>query len=216
MNYDNDFRKAAVRAERGLKRAIGSLERRLVKREDDLSGVLKGNLDAELEGRVGRLTWDCAILDHSSGKSAQEKKYGADILIHIRFDGQGLHYDKGVLIQAKKLEVGTLIDVGDLLRLRTQCETMLNFSQEAFVLIYSTTGVRCDTAQHIVDIGSLNLVDQRDLNNHAPFTSRDFFFDLFRCEHGDHGIKSPYAVDLRPRAVVEIVGHDARMLKGRH
>jgi hypothetical protein len=210
VNYDSDFRKAARRAERGLKRGINSLHMGLVRREDDLSGVLKGNLDAELEGRIGRLTWHCAILDHSSGKSALEQKYGADILIHVRFDGQDFKYDKGVLIQAKKLEVGTLIDIRELLRLREQCETMMHYSLESFVWIYSSMGVRCDTAQHVVDVAGRTLVDQRDLNDQAPFTSRDFFFDLFRCEHGDRRIVTPIPTDLRPRVIAEIVGSDQR------
>jgi len=79
MIYDHDFREAARRAEKGVNRAIASLHRGLVKREDDLSGVLKGNLDAELEGTIGDLTWQCTILDHSSGQSAEEKEFGADI-----------------------------------------------------------------------------------------------------------------------------------------
>jgi hypothetical protein len=188
VNYDKDFRKAARRAEKGLRRAIHSLYTGLVKREDDLSGVLKGNLDAELQGTIRRLTWECAILDHSSGKSALETKYGADILIHVRFDGQDLEYDKGVLIQAKKLEVATLIEIRELRRLREQCETMLNYSDDSFVWIYSSMGMRCDTAQHVLDPAGRGLIDQRDLNDQAPFTSQDFFFDLFRCEHGDHEI----------------------------
>jgi hypothetical protein len=215
VNYERDFRKAAIRAEKGLKRAIRSLYAGLVKREDDLSGVLKGSLDAELEGQIGRLTWECAILDHSSGKSAQEKKYGADILIHVRFDGQDFKYDKGVLIQAKKLEIGTLIDIRELLRLREQCETMMHYSLESFVWIYSYSGMRCDTAQHVVNVDGRGLVDQRDLNDQAPFTSQDFFFDLFRCEHGDRRIVSPYPTDLRPRVVAEIVGRDRRPQKAR-
>ena len=62
MIYDDDIRKAARRAEKGVRRAIASLRARRVKREDDLTGVLKGNLSAELEGQVGGLTWHCTIL----------------------------------------------------------------------------------------------------------------------------------------------------------
>lgn len=215
VDYENDFRKAARRAERGLKRAIGSLYSGLVKREDDLSGVLKGNLDAELEGKIGRLTWECAIVDHSSGKSAEEKQYGADILIHVRFDGQDLTYDKGVLVQAKKLEVGTLIGISDLLNLRGQCEKMLNYSEESFVWVYSSMGMRCDAAQHVANPGGRGLTKQRDLNDQAPLTSQKFFFDLFRCQIGDEEIVSPYPADLRPRVVARIVGSDLRKARRR-
>ncbi len=63
MIYDDDIRKAAGRA-KGRQASDRAASARRVKREDDLTGVLKGNLDAELEGQVGGLTWHCSILDH--------------------------------------------------------------------------------------------------------------------------------------------------------
>jgi hypothetical protein len=74
----DDIREAARRAEHGIHRAIESFRKRLVSREDDLSGVLKGSLDAELEGTIGALTWECTIVNHGSGRAAEEKEFGAD------------------------------------------------------------------------------------------------------------------------------------------
>jgi hypothetical protein len=105
------------------------------------------------------------LLRVAAGRSAQEREFGADILIHVRFDGRDFKYDKGVLVQAKMLEVGTLIDVHELLRLREQCEKMLDHSLESFVWIYSCMGLHCDTAQNVLNVNGRNLVDQRDLND---------------------------------------------------
>ncbi len=204
MIYDDDFRRAAKKAEIGVKRAIRSLLRQRVKREDDLSGVLKGNLDAELEGKIGRITWDCTILDHSSGQSAEEHEFGADLLIHVRFNGRHLKYDKGLLVQAKKVEVGKLIQPSELQRLQGQCRDRLDHSSESFVWIYSNSGMRCAPALRIV--GS----SDRDLNDQAVWTSYRFFWELFRCPIGDEEIVSPYPADLRPRVTAKVAGRDAR------
>src|SRR5581483_9917524 len=109
MDYEDDMRAAARAAVRGVNRAIKSLADGLVRREDDLSGVLKGNLDAELDGRIGHLTWQCAIVDHGSGRAALEREFGADILIHVNFDTPTIRYSKGVVVQAKRKDPGTLM-----------------------------------------------------------------------------------------------------------
>lgn len=200
--YDDDFREAARHAERGVRRAIKALRTRRAKREDDLSGVLKGNLDAELEGKIGRLSWDCTILNHSSGRSAEEQEFGADLLINVRFNGRHLKYNKGVLVQAKKLQGGQLISRHEHERLKDQCRDMLKHSSESFVWIYSNTGMRCAPARSVE--GS----PDRDLNNLAVWTSYRFFWELFRCPIGDDEIDSPYPADLRPRVSAKIFGRE--------
>jgi hypothetical protein len=159
-------------------------------------------LDAELDGRIGRLKWNCTILDHSSGRSAEEWEFGADLLIHVQFNGQHLHYDKGVLVQAKKLEIDELIGRREHERLKEQCEHMLEHTSESFVWIYSKAGMRCAPARSIE--GS----PDRDLNDLAVWTSYRFFWELFRCPIGDDQIVSPYPEDLRPRFIAEIAGNE--------
>jgi hypothetical protein len=53
--------------------------------EDDLTGVLSGNIETELDGLIGELTWSSHIMRHRSGPAAEEKKFGADILIRVNF-----------------------------------------------------------------------------------------------------------------------------------
>lgn len=198
MDYEEDIRKAAKRAKRGIDRAIESLRRGLVRREDDLSGVLKGSLDAELEGTIGALTWDCTIVNHGSGQAAQEKEFGADILIHVRFDTDELKYNKGVLVQAKRLEAGERMPSGPHQKLVEQCNDMLKHTPAAFVFVYSNTGMRCGSASAIA--GSHN----RDLNDQSAWTSYRFFLELFRCPIGDPNIVTPYPEDLRVKTTVKM------------
>jgi len=198
MDYEDDIREAARRAEHGIHRAIESFRKRLVTREDDLSGVLKGSLDAELEGTIGALTWECTIVNHGSGRAAEEKEFGADLLIHVRFDTSALTYNKGVLVQAKRLERGDLVDAAGYRKLVGQCKDMLKHTPAAFVFVYSNSALRCGSASAIA--GS----DNRDLNDQAVWTSYRFFLELFRCPIGDPTIVSPYPADLRVRATVKM------------
>jgi hypothetical protein len=197
--YEDDIREAAHRAERGIERAIDELRQRLVRREDDFTGVLKGNLDAELKGKIGGLTWECAILDHSSGQSAAEKEFGADLLIHVRFNTPELQYDKGLLVQSKRLEWGDYLSPSEHQRLARQCRDMLLHTAAAFVFVYSSYGMRAGSATAVA--GSQN----RYLNEQSPWTSYRFFLELFRCPIGDPYIVTPYPEDLRPRAIARIL-----------
>jgi hypothetical protein len=199
MDYEEDIREAARRAERGINRAIDSLHKKLVQREDDLSGVLKGNLDAELGGTIGALTWECTIVNHGSGQAAEEKEFGADILIHVRFDTEELKYNKGVLVQAKRLEHGTLMPPTLHHKLVGQCKEMLKHTPAAFVFVYSSSGMRCGSATAIA--GSQN----RDLNDQSAWTSYRFFLELFRCPIGDPKIVTPYPKDLRAKTTVKML-----------
>jgi len=198
LDYEEEIKDAAHRAEKGIQRAINQLRYRLVRREDDLTGVLKGNLDAELEGTTGSLTWECAIIDHGSGQSAHEKEFGADLLIHIRFNTPELKYDKGVLVQSKRLEWDDELNSTEHRRLIGQCEDMLLHTAASFVFVYSTYGLRAASATAVAGSQS------RDLNDQSPWTSYRFFLELFRCPIGDPYIVTPYPEDLRPRAIARI------------
>jgi hypothetical protein len=199
MDYEGEMKEAARQAERGVNRAIESLRRKLSEDEDDLTGVLKGNLDAELDGTIGGLTFDCKILRHRRGSAAEEREFGADLLIHVKFDAPKLAYDKGLLIQSKRVEparrMGTK-EHGDLVE---QCKKMLKFTPDAWVFDYYNTGMRAGPATVIA--GSTN----RILHDQCPWTAYRFFLELFRCPIGDPDIVTPYPEDLRVKTTVKIL-----------
>jgi hypothetical protein len=51
VDFEETIRQAAKRADRAVNRAMAKYARSLVTDEDDLTGVLVGNLDSELEGQ---------------------------------------------------------------------------------------------------------------------------------------------------------------------
>lgn len=98
-SFDDAMRKAAMQ-----EMAAGN-----VTDEDDVTGVLIGELNAALRGNIGGFTWGAKILRHRKGVAAEEKAVGADILLHISTRGIGREYDKGVLVQSKKLNRGEVL-----------------------------------------------------------------------------------------------------------
>ncbi len=204
MDYEESLQEAARRAEAGVKRSIEALQDRHVRREDDLTGVLKGNLDAELRGRIRDLRWTCSIIDHGPYSAALEQEFGADILIHVKVTSSDITYSKGLLVHGKRLEAGELMSPSEHRRLVEQCNKMLRHSPASYVWSYSNSGMRCGSA--LVIAGSTS----RDLNDQCVWTSYRFFLELFRCPIGDHNIVSPYPEDLRIKKTVQMFARDLR------
>jgi hypothetical protein len=160
---------------------------------------LRGSTRA-LEGKIGDLHWDSEIVPHGSGKSAVEKRIGADVLIHVQLDTPEKKYSKGVLIQAKRLDRDERLAQKDLNELKDQCKRMLWITPDAFVFDYARSGVRCGAANKMKE------TTNRNLNEECDWTSYRFFLELFRCFIGDHKITSarvdklPVPHKLRVRA----------------
>jgi hypothetical protein len=85
MDFEESIREAARCADRAATRAMEKYRQGLVTDEDDLTGVLVGNLDTELNGRIGNLVWSTSILRHRRGVASEESSIGADIVIHVSF-----------------------------------------------------------------------------------------------------------------------------------
>lgn len=180
--FDDAMREAAHIAADATKAAMQEMAAGNVADEDDVTGVLIGELNAALRGYIGGFTWSAKILRHRKGVAAEEKAVGADILLHISTRGIGREYDKGVLIQSKKLDRGEILSKSELGRLQGQCEDMLSHSPASFVFDYSKSGVRATSANKI------RKTDARDLYNNCELTAFRFFFDFFRCTTGDRGV----------------------------
>jgi hypothetical protein len=183
-DFDDSMREAAHAAAEASKNAMREMRKRNAYDEDDVTGVLLGELNAALRGRVGGFKWEAKILRHRKGKAAEEQAMGADILLEIKTKGIGRDYKKGVLIQSKKVERGSELSSGELARLQDQCETMLSHSPSSYVFDYSTTGVRCSSANKIRNTAS------GELYENCEMTAFRFFFDFFRCTIGDRKVNT--------------------------
>lgn len=163
--------------------------------EPEITGYLVGQLDAQIEGQIGGLTWNTQIVRNKAGTAAEEKRIGADLLIHVSLDTPTVKYSKGVLIQAKRAEPGQLITTSDLQRLNAQCMTMLTFTPAAFVFDYARGSMRCASATRFA------ASTDRRLYNQCTWTSYRFFLELFRCPIGDPLITSGTSHDLTPTVI---------------
>jgi hypothetical protein len=204
MGFDEEMRAAARLADKAVTRAMAKYREGLVTDEDDLTGVLIGNLDTEFSehrsDRRGGVQWSSSILRHRRGKAAEEKRIGADMIIHVSFQSPIQTYSKAVLIQAKRHEPGCSMKSRDSVDLINQCEKMLAVTPASFVFDYTSSGVRCASATKIA--GSNNL----DLYAACNWTSYRFFLELFRCPIGDPKITSAKAADLPVPIFLELKG----------
>lgn len=198
------MRTAAHSAEQAVLRAMEKYRDGLVTDEDDLTGVLVGSLDAEFSGigvsDIGGLQWSSSILRHRKGVAAEEKRIGADMIIHVRVDTPIQTYSKAVLVQAKRHQPGDQMSTKERNELLGQCKKMLAVTPAAFVFDYAKGEMRCASATKIA--GSTN----NDLYAACNWTAYRFFLELFRCPIGDPRITSAKAADLPVPIVLKLAG----------
>lgn len=202
MGFEDSMRMAAHSAADAVWRAMAKYRDGLVTDEDDLTGVLIGSLDAEFSAKptkdFGGLQWSSSILRHRKGVAAEEKRIGADMIIHVRVDTPIQTYSKAVLVQAKRHEPGDEMSSKESKDLLKQCKKMLAVSPAAFVFDYAKGEMRCASATKIA--GSKN----KDLYDACNWTAYRFFFELFRCPIGDPKITSAKAADLPVPIVLKL------------
>jgi hypothetical protein len=194
------MRDAAHAASDATDRTMQKYRNRGVTDEDDITGVLIGQLDSAFQDNVGGLKWKTSILRHRSGSAAEEKEVGADMLIHVELDTPTQKYSKGVLIQAKRQERDELMSSKEHADLIRQCNQMLGRTPDAFVFDYTKTGMRCGSAIRIA--GST----ERGVYEQCSWTPYRFFLELFRCPIGDRRIRSHLVEELSIPHGIKITG----------
>jgi hypothetical protein len=190
MTFEEMTRAAAHVADGAVARAMKKYKQGGVTDEDDLTGILVGQLDGAFEGRIGGLVWDTSVVRHRKGRAAEESRIGADLVIHVSLETPTQNYSKGVLIQAKRIEPDDHLSVKEHAELIAQCKRMLRITPEAFVFDYAKGEMRTGSATRIAGSGRL------DLYHLCSWTSYRFFLELFRCPVGDPKIKSAKVADL--------------------
>jgi hypothetical protein len=184
VTFEEAMREAAHTAQGAVNRAMEKYSIGGVTDEEDITGILIGQLDSALDGKIGGLTWDTTIVRHHSGSAAQEKRIGADMVIHVKLETPTQSYSKGVLIQAKRIEPQEAMSPAQQEELRRQCRRMLKVTAASFVFDYAKGEMRCASATKVA--GS----SRRDLYGQCEWTSYRFFLELLRCPIGDPKIDS--------------------------
>jgi hypothetical protein len=200
MTFEELTKEAARLANKASSRAMRDMEHHYAYDEDDVTGVFVGRLLNEFENtELDGISLRAKILRHRKGIAAEERRIGADMMIHVSMDTSTQSYSKGVLIQAKKSEASDYWSARWRSDLVDQCNKMLSITPSAFVFSYSKEGIRCGAASRIVRAKS-----HASLRYLCGWTSYRFFLELFRCPIGNPRISGaklddipvPFALEL--------------------
>ena len=121
----------------------------------------------------------------SKGPGAEEKKYGADMVLVLDADLPDAKISKGILIQTKMVNSDSApVSESESKRLVSQCEAMLKITPASYVFtcsknelnIYSATSIKASQAKHIKNI--------------FHWSNGNFFFDFLICWIGDPNISA--------------------------
>ena len=209
MTFEEAMQAAAQSANAAVWKTVEKYNSGGVFDEPEISTYLISQLDSKMSGQIGGLNWSSTILRNGKGKAAEEKRIGADILLHVSVDTPVERYSKGVLIQAKKAEPNRLASAAVMTELAEQCQKMLSHTASSFVMSYSTKEFRAGSATRFT--GTKN----RDIYRVCTWTTYRFFLELFRCPVGDPRISSgrveelpvPYVIHLSAKGELNVDGY---------
>jgi hypothetical protein len=173
MTFNEVTRAAARLANKAVNRAMGDMRHRYAYDEDDVTGVLVGRLHSEFENsELGGIRLKASILRHRKGVAAEERRVGADLLMHVSMDTNTQSYSKGVLIQSKKVNATDYWSLNWRAELTHQCNTMLGHTAASFVFSYGERGVRCGSATRVAGALDKPLASLNYLSNgpHIAFS----------------------------------------------
>ena len=200
--FDSAFGSAATKVANAAKRTAEEYADKQLPDEPAFTSALATRIRDSLTGFAkGGITWSSKILS-SHGPNTEEKKLGADILGALHLNLPGYVVKKGFLAQAKRQEPGKHLSKDEWGRLYNQCLTMLQFSSESYVFIYSLNGVYVVPAISVVACTSVE-----DLHTLHPKILSAFYKEHFMCFVGDRAIDStsPRTLDnLIARVTIEI------------
>jgi hypothetical protein len=200
MNFNEVTKRAAREAALAVAATMRRYRDRFIHDEDDITGVLLGSLQTRLDQYViDGVTLSASILRHRRGVASEERRYGADMLIHVRMNTPTQAYSKGVLIQAKRSEPSDYWSTRARAELIDQCNRMLAVTAAAFVFNYRDSEMRCGAATRVAGANA-----PQSLNYLCGWTAYRFFLELFRCPIGDPRITSARVDELALLAGLEI------------
>ena len=174
--------------ERALREVVGALSTGRIEQEADLTSQFVGEIRGELRrGDFGsHYQWDIKVLT-DRGPGAQEKTYGADLLVVQSFDLADYKLTKGFLAQAKlrdkRLDRPGLAD---------QCQRMLRVTPDAFVFEYAKSGINVISASAaMASGGQLDQLRAKSFN--------DFLAEFMTSFIGDPRLDAATAEAMRTR-----------------
>lgn len=162
--------------------AVSSRYETVIADEDDFTSRLLERIEAALDGwshagitlRVRKLT--------SKGPGTEEAEFGADIVATVNVDLEEYKADKGILVQSKRLD-NKQFDPKEWTRMEGQIRKMNQHTDEAYVWIYSSSGVQSIKSATLKNLGT-GMPDQLYTSKCATFLG-----EFVQSKHGDPRIK---------------------------
>lgn len=204
-------------------RTVQDYESEDVVGEEAFSEQLCGRLKETLEGfATPTIEWqaDTAINGRGRGRLkgraltrwGEEPDLGADIIMVLDVETSDFSVRKGFLSQAKRLEVGQVMDRSEHKRLIEQCEKMLSVTPASIVYLYSRDRV------HVVPATAVLQHRGRALYDILTYDISILYRDFAICWFGDPRIQATDRVSLaglRERlganAAIRLVGNQREL-----
>ena len=182
-------RKIAREIEDAANGAIYDYRKGYIVEEPEVTGRILGAIRDRIKTRrFGGVVWNAYTLRTSSGKAAEEKRHGADLMGVLDIDLLFFKVQKGFLAQAKRAEPDGRFSKKAWERLLFQCKMMLDRTPDSFVWVYSKSkGIRIFSANSVLGLG-LTSRNVFDLYHHSVSS---FFESHIKCFIGDHRLNSP-------------------------
>ena len=147
--------------------------------EDDFTSRLLERIEKALNGQTFTgITVHVAKLT-SKGPKSGEAEFGADIVATMNIDLEEYRADKGILIQAKRLNTGGRFEATDWRRLEAQIGKMSKYTNESYIWCYDENGVRS------IKAATLKGLESRKPDDLYVSKCATFFGEFFQCKHGD-------------------------------
>lgn len=199
-------------------RTVHDYESEDVVGEEAFSEQLCGRLKETLEGfETPTIGWQADTANDGKGRGrlkgrsltrwGEEPDLGADIVMVLDVETSDFTVRKGFLSQAKRLEVGKLMDRSEHERLKEQCQKMLSVTPASMVYLYSRDGVHVVSATAVLQHRGRNLYDIETYD--ITILYRDFAI----CWFGDPRIQATDRLSLEglrerleAKAAIRLIG----------
>ena len=189
LKYYAIIRGAAEAIESAAMGAVNALGDGRVEQEPHFTDRMLGRIEQAMDGyEHNGVRWNAKTLT-DRGRGAQESTYGADFMGVASIELPGLSVKKGFLAQAKLIEPGAYLSQTEYDRMARRCNTMLKYTPDSFVFMYSSTSIRI--------VPAITVVSSERINPHELYSravSR-FYEEHFSCFIGDRKISAP-SVDV--------------------
>ena len=185
----NDYNLIRIFAQK-IDKVVNTIAQRykggMIADEDDFTSRLLEGIESKLDDwKINGVTFYVRKTT-SRGRGTEEAFFGADIVAVVKVDLPGYKADKGILIQAKRLDCKKKFDIREWDALQKQIQKMKKHTLESYVWLYDSFGVRSIKAHTLAGL------ETRRPDDLYITKCSTFLGEFVQSKHGD-----PCISDLR-------------------